>query len=99
MVSIIVPARDEEEAITAFYNELMKYLPKVSKNYEIIFVDDGSKDKTLITLKSLVQKNRHVRVFSFKRNRGKADALAYGFFHAKGDTIITMDADLQDKPS
>lgn len=99
MVSVIVPARDEEEGIQAFYDELMKYLPKVSKEYEIIFIDDGSRDKTLKILKSFVVKNKHVRVFSFKRNRGKADALAYGFFHAKGDTIITMDADLQDKPS
>lgn len=99
MVSVIVPARDEEEGITAFYMELMKYLPKVVKEYEIIFVDDGSLDNTLSILKSFLQKNHHVRVFSFKRHRGKADALAYGFFHAKGDIIITMDADLQDKPS
>lgn len=99
MISIIVPARDEEEGITAFYTELMNYLPEVSKDYEVIFVDDGSTDKTLSILKSLAQKNHHIRVFSFKRNRGKADALAYGFFHAKGETIITMDADLQDKPS
>src|SRR6266550_761275 len=99
MISVIVPAKDEEEGITAFYNELMKYLPDVSKEYEIIFIDDGSRDNTLKILQSFVQKNRQIRVASFKRNRGKADALAYGFFHAKGDVIVTMDADLQDKPS
>jgi len=99
MLSIIVPARDEEEGIQAFYDELLKYLPDVSREYEIIFIDDGSTDETLKLLKNLAQKNNKVRVFAFKRNRGKGDALAYGFSQAKGDIIITMDADLQDKPS
>jgi len=99
MVSVIVPARDEEEVLQVFYDEMMKYLPSSTKEYEIIFIDDGSADKTLQILKTFVQKNKHIRVFSFKRNRGKADALAYGFSHVQGDTIITMDADLQDKPS
>jgi len=99
MVSIIVPARDEEEGIQAFYDEMMKYLPAAAKDYEIVFIDDGSTDNTLAILKSFIQKNKHIRVFSFKRNRGKSDALAYGFAHAKGNIIITMDADLQDQPS
>lgn len=99
MISVIVPAKNEEEGINAFYDELMKYLPQLSKEYEVIFIDDGSTDQTLQILKSFVQKNKNIHVASFKRNRGKADALAYGFFHAKGDIIVTMDADLQDKPS
>jgi len=99
MVSLIVPAKNEEEGIQAFYDDLMKYLPKISKEYEVIFVDDGSTDKTLSILKSFVTKNQYVKVYSFKRHRGKGDALAYGFAHIKGDTVITMDADLQDKPS
>lgn len=99
MVSVIVPAKNEEEGIQAFYDELMKYLPNISKEYEVIFIDDGSTDKTLSILKSLSSKNKHIRVFSFKRHRGKGDALAYGFSHINGDIIITMDADLQDKPS
>jgi glycosyltransferase involved in cell wall biosynthesis len=99
MISIIVPAKNEEEGIQAFYDEVMKYLPNVTKDYEIIFIDDGSTDKTLLILKSIVQKDKHIRAFSFKRHRGKGDALSYGFSHAKGETIITMDADLQDKPS
>ncbi len=98
MVSVIVPARDEEEVIQLFYDEIMRHLPRVTK-YELVFIDDGSTDKTLDILKTFAQKNKYVRVFSFKRNRGKADALAYGFAQAKGDIIITMDADLQDKPS
>jgi len=99
MVSVIVPARDEEDVLQAFYDETMKYLPSAAKEYEVIFIDDGSKDETLNVLRSFLQKNKHIRVFSFKRNRGKADALAYGFSQARGEIIITMDADLQDKPS
>jgi len=99
MVSVVVPAKNEEEGIQAFYDEIMKYLPVAAKEYEIIFIDDGSTDKTLKVLQSFSAKNKHIRVFSFKRHRGKADALAFGFAHVKGDIIITMDADLQDKPS
>ncbi|MGH7203165.1 MAG: glycosyltransferase family 2 protein [Candidatus Levyibacteriota bacterium] len=99
MISVIVPAMNEGEGIQAFYDEMMKVMPGLDKDYEIIFIDDGSTDNTLEILKSFVQKNHHIRVFSFKRNRGKADALAYGFYQVKGDVVITMDADLQDKPS
>jgi glycosyltransferase involved in cell wall biosynthesis len=99
MISIIVPACNEEDGLHAFYDAAHKELSKLSKEYELIFVDDGSTDKTLEVLKSIAEKDRHVRVYSFKRNRGKADALAFGFSMAKGDLIVTMDADLQDKPS
>lgn len=99
MISVIIPAYNEEDGLEAFYDEVMKVLPSLSKEYELIFVDDGSTDKTLSVLKSLAQKNKHVRVYSFKKNRGKADALALGFSVAKGKLIVTMDADLQDKPS
>lgn len=99
MISIIVPAFNEEDGIQAFYDEVVNVVPSLSKEYEIVFVDDGSTDKTLSVLKSLEEKNKHVRVYSFKKNRGKADALALGFSVAKGNVIITMDADLQDKPS
>lgn len=99
MVSIIVPALNEGEGIERFYHETLDELTKLTHEYEFIFVDDGSTDDTLAVLKSIAQKNKHVRVYSFKRNRGKADALALGFSVAKGNILITMDADLQDKPS
>ena len=106
MISIIVPALNEGEGIETFYNETLKELINLTKDqpagrqgYELIFVDDGSTDDTLSVLKSIARENKHVRVYSFKRNRGKADALALGFSVAKGDLLITMDADLQDKPS
>jgi glycosyltransferase involved in cell wall biosynthesis len=78
---------------------LHNVLSSLGKAYEIIFVDDGSTDDTLNILKSIAHKNKNVRVYSFKKNRGKADALALGFSMAKGDLVVTMDADLQDKPS
>ncbi len=99
MISIIVPAFNEEDGLQAFYREITLVLPTLAKEYEIIFIDDGSTDNSLEILKSFHHKNKNIRVFSFKRNRGKADALALGFLAAKGDIIITMDADLQDKPS
>jgi glycosyltransferase involved in cell wall biosynthesis len=99
MLTVIVPVLNEEEGIQAFYDELIKVLPSLSHAYEIVFIDDGSTDESLNILKSFTKKNKHVRVFSFKTNRGKADALALGFSVAKGDLLVTMDADLQDKPS
>lgn len=99
MISVIVPALNEGDGLKTFYDELIKYLPDLAKDYEIIFIDDGSSDNTLHVMKSLAGKNKHIKVYSFKKNRGKADALALGFSVAKGQLIYTMDADLQDKPS
>lgn len=99
MLSVVVPAFNEEESISHFYDELLKVLPKLDSNYEIVFIDDGSQDKTLDLLKELEKKDSNVKVFSFRRNHGKAEALTFGFQKAKGDLIITLDADLQDRPS
>ncbi len=99
MVSIIVPAYNEEESLQAFYDETIKYLPHLDKSYEIVFIDDGSNDNTLLVMKALAKKDKHIKVYSFKGNRQKADALMLGFAKAQGDLIFTMDADLQDKPS
>lgn len=99
MLSIVVPVFNEEESLKNFYQELMKVIPPLKDTYEVIFIDDGSFDKSLNIIKSFAQKNRNIKVYSFKRNRGKADALALGFSKALGDLIVTMDADLQDKPS
>lgn len=99
MISIVVPVYNEEESLEAFYAELMRVLPSLSKEYEIIFVDDGSFDNSLTILKSFAHKNNHIRIFSFRYNMGKAEALTFGFQKAKGDYIVTLDADLQDQPS
>src|SRR3989337_4611138 len=99
MISIVTPVYNEEESLEAFYAELMRVLPDLSKEYEVIFVDDGSTDSSLNLLKSFVDRNKHVRIFSFRRNMGKAEALTFGFQQAKGKYIVTLDADLQDQPS
>ena len=98
MISAVVPAYNEEESIEAFFKVLVPNLIKADKNYEIVFVDDGSTDNTLSKLKEFEAKNANVRVFSFRKNKGKAEALTAGFQAAKGDLIVTLDADLQDRP-
>lgn len=99
MLSVVVPVFNEEESVIHFYYELKKYLPALSKDSEILFIDDGSMDKTLKIIQDLEKKDKDVRVFSFRRNHGKAEALTFGFQKTKGDLVLTMDADLQDKPS
>lgn len=98
MISIVIPAYNEEESLGHFYAALMDELKKHS-DYEVLFVDDGSTDGSLPILKEMADKNDRVRVFSFRKNQGKAEALTLGFQRAKGDIIVTLDADLQDKPS
>lgn len=95
MFSIVVPVYNEEESLDSFYAVLSKNIPSDS---EIIFIDDGSKDKSLKILKELALKERKVRIFSFRKNQGKAEALTLGFQKAKGEKIVTLDADLQDRP-
>jgi len=98
MISAVVPVYNEEESLKAFYSELSRNLANLKIPYEIVFVDDGSKDETLNILRSFAQKDKNVRIFSFRRNHGKAEALTFGFQKAKGDYIVTLDADLQDRP-
>lgn len=99
MLSFVVPVFNEEESLDAFYEELTRVAPELEKDYEIVFVDDGSTDSSLTILKHLESKNDKVKVYSFRRNMGKAEALTFGFMQAKGDYIVTLDADLQDKPT
>ena len=105
MLSFVVPVFDEEESIEAFHKELTRVAGELGEPYEIVFVDDGSRDKTLEILKSLRTKElkgsngKDIRIYSFQRNHGKAEALTFGFQRAEGDTIVTLDADLQDKPT
>jgi glycosyltransferase involved in cell wall biosynthesis len=98
MISVVVPAYNEEESLRAFYGVLVSVLPKLDKTNEIIFIDDGSRDRTLNILKGFAGKNKNVKIYSFRQNQGKAEALTYGFQKAKGNYVVTLDADLQDKP-
>ncbi len=98
-VTVLVPLYNEEESITPLYNEIRKVFRQNLPFYEIIFVDDGSTDKSLKIIKELAKTDRNVRYISFRKNNGKSAALQVGFKHATGDVIITMDADLQDDPN
>lgn len=102
LLSVIVPCYNEEENIFDFYNELMKnepFLKKRGLDVELIYIDDGSKDKTVEKIKELIQKDTRVHLLSFSRNFGKEAALYAGLKKAKGDYVVLMDSDLQDPPS
>ncbi len=98
-ISLIVPCYNEEEALPIFYKEACKVLKTMDVEYELLLVNDGSKDKTLSVMKDLAKKDRHVVYLSFSRNFGKESAMYAGFTNAKGDYVATMDADMQDPPS
>lgn len=100
-LSIIVPCYNEENSIKSFYNEFMniytEYLDAYA--YELIFVNDGSKDNTLNNIKKLSQTDNNIKFISFSRNFGKESALYAGLSYCTGDFVAIMDADLQDPPS
>ncbi len=99
LLSVVIPLFNEEENIPLLYDELSEVLSNGEEEYEIIFIDDGSRDKSLQLLKELQEKDRHVVIVSFRKNFGQTAAMAAGFDYARGDVIITMDADLQNDPS
>jgi len=98
-ISIIIPAYNEEESLPMLYERLNKLMDEV-KNYEfeVLFVNDGSKDKTIQIIKELRQKDERICYVDFSRNFGKEVAMIAGLDYAKGDCVIFMDADLQDPP-
>ena len=100
-ISIVVPCYNEEESLHYFYEEMQKIVKEMSKKakFEFVFVNDGSKDKTLTILRELAKKDNSVRYISFSRNFGKEAGMYAGLKAATGDYIATMDADLQDPPS
>lgn len=100
ILSIIVPCYNEEQALPFFYQEIDKVSKELKElNFELIFINDGSKDKTLEVLKEYHKKDKRVRYISFSRNFGKEAAMYAGLEHSKGDYVTIMDADLQDPPS
>src|SRR5258708_40160757 len=96
MISIVIPVFNEQESISSLYELIKKTLAKNS--LEILFVDDGSTDNSLQVLKNLAAKDSKIKIFSFRKNQGKSEALSFGFSKANGEYIVTLDADLQDKP-
>lgn len=100
LISVIVPCYNEEEAIPLFYEEMKKITVKMEYvNFEIVFVDDGSKDRTLSICKRLSEGDSGIKYISLSRNFGKEAAIYAGLQNAKGDYVVLMDVDLQDPPS
>lgn len=98
-ISVIVPCFNEEEALPIFYEEVTKVFNKIECSYELILVNDGSKDNTLASIKKFASRDDHVKYISFSRNFGKESAMYAGFCNSKGDYVAVMDADMQDPPS
>lgn len=98
-VSIVIPVFEEEESLPHLYKAIKEVMDKVKNPYEIVFIDDGSKDNSLRVLEGLHKSDKNVVVVAFRKNFGQTAAMAAGFEYAKGDIIITMDADLQNDPT
>ncbi len=97
-VSIVIPVFNEEENVPILYEKLKKVLENLNAEYEIIFVDDGSTDRTREILEEIASKDKKVKVVEFARNFGQTSAMMAGMDFATGDVIITMDGDLQNDP-
>ncbi|HLA01106.1 MAG TPA: glycosyltransferase family 2 protein [Thermodesulfovibrionales bacterium] len=98
-LSVIIPLYNEEENLPLLYEKLKEYLESLKKEYEILFVDDGSADRTLSILEEIQAKDNRVVVLSLRRNFGQTAAFAAGFDFARGDIVVTMDGDLQNDPA
>lgn len=98
IVSVIVPCYNEESVIDETHRRLTDTLSSLGCSYEILYVDDGSRDKTLLKLRSIQAHDETVRVLSFSRNFGHQIAVSAGIDHAQGEAIVLIDADLQDPP-
>lgn len=97
-ISFVIPAKNEEESLEKLHSEIVKVTNKITKDFEIVIIDDGSTDDTYNTIRRLSRKDKRVRGIKLRGNWGKSIALQIGFNHAKGRLIFTMDADLQDNP-
>ena len=98
-LSLIVPMYNEQDNIETFFKSIKSTMLEYSYNYEILCINDGSKDNTLPLLRQLAQNDNHIKVIDLSRNFGKEIAMSAGFKYASGDAIIPIDADLQDPPS
>ncbi|MGZ3861887.1 MAG: glycosyltransferase family 2 protein [Bacteroidia bacterium] len=97
-ISVVIPLFNEDESLPELHDWIARVMQENKFSYEIVFVDDGSKDKSWQVIEGLSAKNSNVRAIKFRRNYGKSAALHVGFEAAQGNVVITMDADLQDSP-
>ncbi|TMJ94294.1 MAG: glycosyltransferase family 2 protein [Actinobacteria bacterium] len=99
MISVVIPVYDEARSVELLYDELRSALEPLDQEWEAIFVDDGSTDGTFAALTRLHNRESNLRVVRLRRNFGKATALVAGFDQVRGDTVVTIDGDLQDDPA
>lgn len=99
MISIVTPVYNEEDNVEYFHDEVTKVMKDLGDDYEIIYVDDGSRDKTPLLLQKLAAADSHVRALTLARNFGHQIALTCGTDYARGDAVITMDGDMQHPPA
>jgi dolichol-phosphate mannosyltransferase len=98
-LSIVVPVYDEEDSLAPLFERLLPVLQNLDCRYEILVVNDGSKDRSIDVLRHAAEDHAEIRVIAFRRNYGQTAALMAGFDNARGDIIITIDADLQNDPA
>ena len=97
-LSIIVPLYNEEDSVTPLYDAIVKSVDRMGVNYEMLFVDDGSKDNTVPVASKLAAQDKRLRIIKFRRNYGQTPAMAAGIDNANGKILVTMDGDLQNDP-
>ena len=97
-ISVVIPLYNEEESIGELYQWIARVMDEHKFSYEVIFISDGSTDRSWEIIEELHSQSEHVKGIKFRRNYGKSPALYCGFAEAQGDVVITMDADLQDSP-
>jgi glycosyltransferase involved in cell wall biosynthesis len=99
VLSLIIPVYNEEKNLPILYDSIKRTLEPIQQKWEVIFIDDGSQDQSLDVLKLIVEKDpEHARTVAFRRNFGQTAAITAGIDHAQGDTIVLMDADMQNDP-
>lgn len=98
MISIVTPVYNEEDNVVFFHEEITKVMKTTGMDYELIYVNDGSKDRTDELIRELAEKDSHVRAITFARNFGHQTAITCGMDFARGDAVITMDGDMQHPP-
>jgi glycosyltransferase involved in cell wall biosynthesis len=97
-LSVIAPLYNEEETVKLLYEAIVRVVEPLQLDHEILFVDDGSRDRTFSVAESIAGNDKHLRVIKFRRNYGQTPAMAAGIDHARGEILITMDGDLQNDP-
>ncbi len=98
-LSVVIPVYNEKQSLTYLYESLKAVLPKIGKSYEVILIDDGSTDGSFLELKKIHEKNNNYKIIRFRKNFGQTPAMSAGFDYARGEVVITLDADLQNDPA